>query len=196
MSHLGPHIVGLGGTTRPQSSSESAMSYVLACAEEQGATVTTFDGGYLATLPIYDPGSTQRSMAAEELVTRLRRADGIIIASPAYHGAVSGLVKNALDYVEDMRDDDRPYFDGLPVGCIVTGAGWQAIVATLLQLRTIAHALRGWPTPFGVALNSLECEFYPSGEPKDDKSRRQLQSVAEQVLSRARHAELSLAQAG
>jgi multimeric flavodoxin WrbA len=40
----------------------------------------------------------------------LRRAHGIIVASPGYHGSMSGLVKNALDYAEDMRDDDDALF--------------------------------------------------------------------------------------
>ena len=42
-------------------------------------------------------------------------ADGLIIASPGYHGGISGLVKNALDYVEDLRGDARPYLDGRAV---------------------------------------------------------------------------------
>ena len=71
----------------------------------------------------------------------------IIVASPAYHGGVSGLVKNALDYVEDLRDAKRPYLDGRAVGCIACAGGWQAAVATLTGLRSISHALRGWPTP-------------------------------------------------
>lgn len=81
---------------------------------------------------------------------RTGHADGIILASPADHGFVSGVVKNALDYVEDLADDPRCYFDGLAVGCIATGAGCEATVMTLEQLRAVAHALRGWPTPLGA----------------------------------------------
>jgi FMN reductase len=36
---------------------------------------------------------------------------------------VAGLVKNAIDYVQDMADDSRPYLSDRPVGCIATGAG-------------------------------------------------------------------------
>ena len=70
----------------------------------------------------------------------LRQSDGIIVATPAYHGIVSGLIKNALDYVEDLRAGERCYLDGCAVGCIVSGAGWQATGTTLAALRGMIHA--------------------------------------------------------
>jgi FMN reductase len=76
-----------------------------------------------------------------------------VIGSPGYHGSLSGVVKNALDHLEALRDDERPYLDGRAVGCVTTAYGWQAAVNTLTALRQIVHALRGWPTPYGIALN-------------------------------------------
>ena len=80
--------------------------------------------------------------------------DAIIVGSPGYHGSLSGMVKNALDYAELLRGDQRAYFDGMPVGLVATAGGWQAAVSTLAALRTVIHALRGWPTPLGVAINT------------------------------------------
>lgn len=177
-----PHVVGIGGTTRANSSTEKALRAALRVAEEAGATTAEFFGPELAQLPMYAPENPGRTDGAQRLADELRRADGIIIASPGYHGSVSGLVKNALDYVEDLRDDDRSYFDGLAVGCIATGAGWQAIVATLSQLRTIAHALRGWPTPLGAAINSTQKIFDDAGEVIDERARFQLETVAREVM--------------
>ncbi len=78
----------------------------------------------------------------------------MIVASPGYHGSISGLVKNAIDYLEETARDARPYLDGVPVGLIVTAYGWQATGSTLAALRSIVHALRGWPTPLGVTVNT------------------------------------------
>ena len=66
----------------------------------------------------------------------LRDADAVVVGSPGYHGAVSGLVKNALDYIEDLREDPRVYLDNTPWGCISCAYGWQAAVGTLGQLRS------------------------------------------------------------
>ncbi|WP_163579655.1 NADPH-dependent FMN reductase, partial [Klebsiella pneumoniae] len=80
--------------------------------------------------PMFAPERPDRSDEARALIAALRRADGIVISSPGYHGSMSGLIKNALDYTEDMRDDAQPYFDGRAVGCIACAAGWQATGST------------------------------------------------------------------
>lgn len=152
-------IVGVGGTLRAGSSSEAALRVALEEAADRGADVECFSAERLQ-LPLYNPDELARTPAAGELVDAFRAADGIIIASPGYHGTVSGLVKNALDYVEDLvADPVRPYFDGLPVGCIGVAYGWQGAVNTLNTLREIVHALRGWPTPYGAAVNAAEGAF-------------------------------------
>ena len=92
------------------------------------------------------------SPEARDLIDAIRQADGLIIASPGYHGSVSGMVKNAIDYVENTAKDPRPYLTDLPVGLIALAGGHQAAVSTLAMLRTIVHSLRGWPTPFGAAI--------------------------------------------
>lgn len=79
-----------------------------------------------------------------------------MIGSPCYHGGISGLVKNAIDLLEDLRLDQRPYLDGRAVGLVVVAGGWQAGGITLSALRGIVHALRGWPTPLGIAVNTVE----------------------------------------
>jgi FMN reductase len=104
------------------------------------------------------------------------------LVSPGYHGTVSGLVKNALDYVEDLRADPRPYLDGRAVGCVAMALGWQATVTTLTALRSIVHALRGWPTPLGAALNSTEMSFDDHGVPSDLAVGRTLGTIGEQVV--------------
>lgn len=180
------HIVAIGGTTRPNSSTERALNLTLVAAEEAGATTTHFTGVDLMALPMYDPEDAERVEVAQRLVSELRRADGVIIGSPAYHGSISGLVKNALDYTEDMRDDDRAYFSNRAVGVVATGYGWQGVVATLQTLRQIAHALRGYPTPLGAGINSLECKFADDGTASDDKAAFQLAMVGDEVVALAR----------
>ena len=118
----------------------------------------------------------------------LDRTKVLVIASPGYHGGISGLVKNALDYLEELREDPRPYLDGRPVGLITTGAGWQATMTTMQSLRSVVHALRGWPTPLGVAVNSTEATFAPGGPCSVPAVHAQLRAVGEQVMQWAGHA--------
>lgn len=189
-----PFIVGLGGTLRPNSSTEKALHVVLRAAASLGAETLLLDGAAL-DLPLYAPDRPDRTPAAARLVEALRRADGIVLGSPGYHGGISGLVKNALDYVEDMRGDPNPYFEGRAVGVIATAAGWQATMTTMNALRDVVHALRGWPTPLGVPINTMEPVFDATGECLAPRLTEQLAAVASQVVGFA-HQRAALSRAG
>lgn len=176
-------VVGIGGTLRAGSSSERLARAVLDRCATQGAETVMFDGPFLAQLPHYDPTAAVRSEAERTLVEAARAADAIVIASPGYHGGISGLVKNAIDLLEETARDDRPYFDGRPVGLIVSAAGWQATGVTLAALRGVTHAMRGWPTPLGIAVNSIEQRpFDAEGLLIDAAIAAQVATLADQLL--------------
>jgi FMN reductase len=185
-SRARPYVIGIGGTTRANSSTEKALRVALAAAEAAGAE-TCLLGAEALDLPMYAPERPDRSEVALRLVEEVRRADGIILGSPGYHGGISGLVKNALDYVEDMSKDSSPYFQGRAVGLIATGAGWQGAVATLSALRTVVHSLRGWPTPLGVPINTIEPSFDADGECVSERLKGLLETMAREVVDFALH---------
>jgi len=182
-----PLVVGIGGSTRAASTTERALQLALRAAEEAGARTSFFGGPFLCKLPTYSPEKQQRTPEEQQLVEAVRAADGLIVATPGYHGGVSGLVKNAIDLLEDLREDKRAYLDGRAVGCIVTAFGWQTCGSTLMALRAIVHALRGWPTPLGAALNTAEPIFDAAGGCTDQKAAMQLATVGRQVVEFANH---------
>lgn len=178
----GPRIVGIGGTTRPGSTTNRALGVALEAAERAGARTTLFGGEFLARLPHYAPESRARTPEALELLAAVRESHGVVLASPGYHGGISGLVKNAVDLLEDLRDDDHVYLDSKPVGCIVTGHGAQACVTTLAALRAVVHSLRGWPTPLGVTLNTAAPIFDGDGRCIDAAANERLTIMARQLV--------------
>lgn len=180
--NVAPLVVGVGGTLRSNSSTERALRHCLASVQRQGGRTELYCGEDI-NLPMYNPHDPARTVRATRLISALRRADAVVIGSPGYHGGISGLVKNALDYIEDMRDDSRVYLDNKPWGCISCAYGWQAAVGTLAQLRSVGHALRAWPTPLGVAINSADKVFDDAGELLDAGVRSQLELLASQVLA-------------
>ncbi|MEV7891508.1 NAD(P)H-dependent oxidoreductase [Streptomyces sp. NPDC088357] len=180
-------VLALGGSIRPHSSSGLALARTAAMAELCGATVSLLTGRDLV-LPMYEPDSAARSAEARRLLAGVRAADALLLCSPGYHGTVSGLVKNALDHLEELRQDDRPYLDGMPVGCITVAHGWQAAVGTLHTLRATVHALRGWPTPLGVAVNGAATSLDGDERATDPGVLGQLSQVAAQVVDFARTA--------
>ena len=179
-----PYIVGLGGTTRKGSSTEKALSLALRAAASQGADTLLLCGSDI-DLPAYVPGATSNTKA-NRVTAELGRADGIILGTPGYHGGLSGLVKNALDYIEDLRNNKRPYLEDRPIGCVVTAAGEQGAVTTLAALRSVVHALRGWPTPLGVTIVTSDQVFDAAGNCISPRIETQLRILSQQVVDFAR----------
>jgi len=180
-----PYIIGIGGTPRAGSSTERSLAIALRAAEDAGARTKLFGGAFLERLPHFNPGPAGPSPEQAELTEAVRKADGVILATPGYHGSLSGVVKNALDTLELTRNDERPYFHGKPVGIIITADGAQAGGTTLMAVRAIIHAMRGWPTPFGASLASANL-FDPDGELREPRDAWQIATVAEQVMEFAR----------
>ncbi len=191
----GPLIVGIGGTPRPGSTTERALALALRQAEAGGARTRMFGGEFLERLPHFNPGPQGPSPEQAELAAAIREADGIILATPGYHGSLSGVVKNALDTLELTRNDARPYFDGKPVGIITAADGAQAGGATLMAVRGIIHAMRGWPTPYGAALNATNL-FDDVGECREAKDAWQITLVADQVMEFAQMRRAQMQRAG
>lgn len=173
-------VVAIGGSLRAGSSTETVIRAVSACLEARGALTEHFVGAQL-DLPAYEP-DVELTDDARRLVESVRRADALVIGSPGYHGQISGLVKNALDYLEELRADSRPYLEGLPVVAVSTAYGWQAAVHTLSSIRHIIHALRGWPTPLGIACNVAEGQVVAAGAILDQKVRQSVAIAADQLI--------------
>jgi FMN reductase len=178
-----PLVVGIGGTIGGISSTERALRIALdAAGREGGFRTRMFGGADMARLPLYDPRATTRTPDEIEFVETIRQASALIIASPGYHGSISGVVKNALDLLEETaRDVERPYLADMPVGLIATAYGWQATGSTIAALRSIVHALRGWPTPFAAAINSQLTKFDEEGGASEPAVVEQLCMVGRQV---------------
>jgi FMN reductase len=176
-----PLIVGIGGTIGAVSSTERALRIALDAVQREGFATRLFGGEDMARLPLYDPRATSRTSQEREFVDAVRKASGVIIASPGYHGSLSGVVKNALDLLEETSKDARPYLADMPVGLIATAYGWQATGSTIAALRSIVHALRGWPTPFAAAINTQITQFDDQGGATDPAVVEQLCLIGRQV---------------
>ena len=188
-----PLIVGIGGTSRPNSTSELAVRCALLAAERMGARTHLIDGALISGLPLYVPGRTERTRDECAFIEAVRQCDGVIVASAGYHGSITGPIKNALDLLEDLSRDERPYLDGCAFGAIVSAFGWLACGTTLVTLRSIAHALRAWPTPYGAAFVADGKVFENDGTAIDTKVGDQIGLVAKQVVDFARWRRAGLA---
>ena len=89
-----PLILGIGGTPRPNSTSERAMRAALAVAARFGAETVALTGPDLL-LPMYAPDTAARTRKSAALVKLVHRCDGLIRAGPGYLNRFSASISGA-----------------------------------------------------------------------------------------------------
>jgi FMN reductase len=139
-------ILGIGGSTRRGSMSLLALKTALRLAEEQGAQ-TSLAAVRDLDLPLYN-GERHLSDYPATLhwfLDEVRAADGLVICSPTYHGTVSGAVKNALDSLEFLANDQPGYLAGKSVALL--GYGGASAMNTINALYHTVRALSAHVVP-------------------------------------------------
>ncbi|MEI2377164.1 NADPH-dependent FMN reductase [Priestia sp. YIM B13446] len=88
------------------------------------------------SLPIFTGEPHQyETEEVQELIEKIEKADGILLATPEYHGAMSGALKNALDFLNSA------YFAHKPVALLAVSGGGKGGINALNNLRTVTRAL-------------------------------------------------------
>ncbi len=153
MRHEHLRVVGIGGTLRENSTSLGALQRVLQAAEEAEARTELLDLREL-DLPMYVPGKSlgEYDENVGRFLESIRRANALVVGTAAYHGTLAGVTKNALDFIQFLSRDERPYLDGKVVGLVATAGGDQAATNATGALVNVVHALRGMVAPLMVPI--------------------------------------------
>ena len=149
-------MVGLGGSLRERSYSSAALRAAMKMADEAGFVTETLDLRLL-DLPMYVPDQAlldypcHQQAALAQFAAALRSADVMLWTTPAYHGAMSGVFKNALDFMQFLADDPRPYLQGCAVGLLTLSDS-----SPMGGLANCVQELRAWLAPTRVTLASAD----------------------------------------
>jgi FMN reductase len=180
----GIKVVGVGGSMAETSSSLSALEIALAGAEEAGAEVQLFSIREM-NLPIFVPTSRDVPEMARRFVMASHEAHGLIWCSPTYHAAMSGAFKNALDWLELLRNDAPPYLTDKIIGLISTAGGTMGLQA-INCMEFVVRALRGWAVPLVIPIPQVWQSVNEEGQLRDPSIERQLRGLGAEVVRAAR----------
>ena len=176
-------VVGLGGSLAASSSSLAALKIALEGAAEGGAMTELFDLRELE-LPMYAPGANAPD-SVRRLCEAIYEANGLLWSSPLYHGTISGVFKNALDWLELLGERRPAYLTDKVVGLISTAGGTQGLQA-INTMEFIVRALRGWSVPLVIPIPQAWRVFGDEGKMSDPKIAEQLRSLGREVTRAAR----------
>ncbi|NER33883.1 MAG: NAD(P)H-dependent oxidoreductase [Oscillatoria sp. SIO1A7] len=168
-------IVGIGGSLRSNSYSQQALKLAAQRVEAIGAEVEILDLRSLK-LPFCDGESDYSEYPdVERLRATVENADGLILATPEYHGSLSGVLKNALDLMS------FEHLDGKVAG-LISVLGGQANSNALNDLRVILRWVHAWVIPEQVAIPQAWKAFDPEGKLLDAKIQERLDRLAESLV--------------
>ncbi|HYA82988.1 MAG TPA: NADPH-dependent FMN reductase [Candidatus Bathyarchaeia archaeon] len=162
-------ILAVAGSLREGSYSTLGAKMALNLSKNYGA-VTNFLDLRHTKLPIYDPDdSTQNIQEARHLV---EWADAFVLASPDYHGSMSGGLKNFLDHFWEE-------FAGKTFGYIC--ASHEKGLTVMDQMRTAVRQCYGWSLPYGISIDG-EQDFNNNGEIINILLNRRLRMLARDLV--------------
>ncbi len=135
-------ILGVGSSMRQGSFSTSALKFALDFAKKDGIETHLLD---LRKTPLPMFYSEENETEEINLIKdRVKWADAFILATPDYHGSMSGSMKNFLDY---FWSD----FAGKLFGYIC--ASHEKGLTVMDQMRTAVRQCYGWSMPYGLSIN-------------------------------------------
>lgn len=172
-------IVGIAGSLRPGSYTHQVLRIAVQRVEALGAEVEILDLPSL-TLPFCNGGKEYPEYPDVEKLRRTTlQADGIILATPEYHGSVSGVLKNALDLMS---------FDELSgkVTGLISVLGGQPNSNALNDLRTIMRWVHAWTIPEQVAIGQAWKAFGEDGKLIDENISKRLDAFAQSLVESTR----------
>lgn len=168
-------FVGISGSLRDDSHSYKAL---LAAAERiraLGADVEILDLRTL-TLPFCDGGDDYSNFPdVAHLQNTVKEADGLILATPEYHGSISGVLKNALDLMSFEQ------LSGKVTG-MISVLGGQSNSNSLNDLRVIMRWVHAWVIPEQVAIGQAWKAFDQDGKLVDEALSKRLDQFAQSLV--------------
>jgi NAD(P)H-dependent FMN reductase len=177
------NVLGVASSMREDFHSTRALQMVLEEAKKYGSESHLLELRKI-NLPLYDPGgfgsdepsSNKNNICNDDLeriTTAIKWVDVFALASPDYHGSMSGGMKNLLDYFWEE-------FAGKTFGYIVASHEKGLTVAD--QMRTAIRQCYGWSMPCGISVNG-EKDFDSKGNLANSALAQRIKMLARDLVT-------------
>ncbi|MGL5074828.1 MAG: NADPH-dependent FMN reductase [Waterburya sp.] len=169
-------IVGIIGSLRPDAYSALALQQAINRVQALGAEAEILDLREM-NLPFCDGGSDYPNYPDVDLLRdNVKAANGLILATPEYHGSVSGVLKNALDLMSFEHLSNK-------VTGLISVLGGQSNSNALNDLRIIIRWVHGHVIPEQIAIGQAWQAFDSEGKLKDAKLSERFDNFAESLVN-------------
>jgi len=168
-------IVTILGTSRPGNYTSHALGLVNDELRAHEAEVTTFDP---AELVLGFPGVEGDGADAELLTAAVAAADGVVLATPEYHGGYAAMLKLILENLGFPS-----VLAGKPVALLGVAAGRIGAIKSLEQLRSVCAHVGAIVLPGSVSVAGVRNVFGADGTCNDEKAGAQIRGLATKLTT-------------
>lgn len=172
-------IVGINGSLRPGSYSAMALEVAISRVQGLGVETEIIDLRKLS-LPFCNGGDDYSDYPdVAKMQQTVKSAAGLILATPEYHGSVSGVMKNALDLMSFEELSGK-------VAGLISVLGGQSNSNALNDLRIILRWVHAWVIPEQISLGQAWKVFNEEGEILDEKLSQRFDAFAASLVDNTR----------
>jgi FMN reductase len=165
-------VLGIGSSMRKNSFSTNALKNVLEIISVKYKTEARMINLLETELPIYRPSTKSENENVKKITSDVNWANVFVLASPDYHGSMSGTMKNFLDFYWKE-------FSGKTFGYIVSSH--EKGLTVMDQMRTAVRQCYAWSLPYGVSINDKE-DLDSSGHIANKKLKSRLEMLARDLV--------------
>lgn len=112
---------------------------------------------------------------AVDISERLNEADALLLVTPEYHGSVSGVLKNAIDYFWSE-------FQKKPIGVVAASAGGFGGINASTHLQQIILGVGAFPMPLNLLVPRIHQAFDDSFEPQNEEIIKSTEKFLDEFL--------------
>ena len=140
-------VLGISSSMRESSFSATGLKIALEKIKDIGVEVEFLDLRTTNLPMFYSSDNDENKTIIAKVTDKVKNSDAFILATPDYHGSMSGSMKNFLDYYWSE-------FAGKLFGYIC--ASHEKGLTAMDQMRTAVRQCYGWSIPYGVSINGEE----------------------------------------
>ena len=140
-------VLGISSSMRESSFSATGLKITLEKIKDIGVEVEFLDLRTTNLPMFYSSDNDENKTIISKVTDKVKNSDAFILATPDYHGSMSGSMKNFLDYY-------WAEFAGKLFGYIC--ASHEKGLTAMDQMRTAVRQCYGWSMPYGISINGEE----------------------------------------
>jgi NAD(P)H-dependent FMN reductase len=181
-----PKILAMAGSMRVGSYNKKLVRIAAEGSRKAGADVTVIDlNDY--QLPLYH-GDEEKAHGVPELAQKLKKLfiqhDGFLFSCPEYNSSVSGVFKNAIDWVSRPEKSDPFYlvaYKGKTAAIMSASPGALGGLRGLVHVRSLLENIGVMVIPDQLAVVKANEAFSEDGNLKDQKQLEKALGLGKQL---------------